>query len=187
MSNANNILTVLTRDKAQRKAIEGWSIINPFAINQMRVVVQRVTKASAITNSTSTQIGAGFLVLIAATHADTQDDASYLAKKVANLRIMSDKLGKMNQTLSQAFGEVLVVSQFTLYARTRKGNRPSFIDAAQPEKAKLLYETFIRFLEKEGIPVKTGTFGEYMQVSLVNDGPVTIIIDSLDKEKPRKG
>lgn len=151
----------------------------------MRAVIQRVTKASVKTNQKQSKIGKGFLVLLAATHTDNNEDVKYLAKKIANLRIISDDKGLMNQTVLQIKGEVLVVSQFTLYARTRKGNRPSFIDAAKPEKAKKLYKNFIDQLKKFGIPVKAGTFGSYMLVSLTNDGPVTISIDSKERKKPR--
>ncbi|MCH7952178.1 D-tyrosyl-tRNA(Tyr) deacylase [Patescibacteria group bacterium] len=152
----------------------------------MRAIIQRVTNAKVKTKQTSSQIGKGFLVLIAATHTDTPEDAKYLGNKIANLRIMADEHGKMNRSLSDEKGEVLVVSQFTLYARTRKGNRPSFIDAAEPDKAKALYGEFLRVMQEDSIPVKTGTFGEYMQVSLTNDGPVTIIIDSRERNRPRK-
>ena len=152
----------------------------------MRVVIQRVKNASVSSKKASTKIGKGFLVLIAATHQDTKLDAQYLAKKIGNLRIMAGREGKMNRTLNQAQGEMLVVSQFTLYSRTRKGNRPSFIDAAEPKKAKALYNEFLEKIGEFGFPVKTGTFGEYMQVSLTNDGPVTIIIDSSERKESRR-
>ena len=152
----------------------------------MRAVVQRVKEARVKTNKKTTKIKKGFLVLLAATHSDNKEDVDYLAKKIANLRIVSDEKGLMNKSLFDVKGQALVVSQFTLYARTRKGNRPSFIDAAEPKLAKKLYETFIEKLKEYRIPVETGTFGEYMLVSLSNDGPVTIILDSEDRNKPRK-
>lgn len=152
----------------------------------MRAVIQRVKNASLSSSQTTEKIGKGFLVLIAATHKDLKEDAHYLAKKIANLRIMADSEGRMNRTLAQEKGEMLVVSQFTLYSRTRKGNRPSFIDAAEPKKAKLLYDEFLKVIRESKLPVKTGIFGDYMQISLVNDGPVTIIIDSSERKMSRK-
>jgi D-tyrosyl-tRNA(Tyr) deacylase len=151
----------------------------------MRAVIQRVKNASVSSKKASAKIGKGFLVLIAATHQDTKDDAYYLAEKIGNLRIMADSQGKMNSTLTDTKGEMLVISQFTLYSRTRKGNRPSFIDAAQPEKAKVLYDEFLKKISEFRFTIKTGIFGEYMLVSLTNDGPVTIIIDSSERNKPR--
>lgn len=152
----------------------------------MRAVIQRVTSASVSTSNKKEKIGKGFLVLIAATHQDTKEDTHYLAKKIANLRIMADNKGKMNRTLIKEQGEMLVVSQFTLYSRTRKGNRPSFVDAAEPNKARALYDEFLQALSKFGFPVKQGIFGEYMKVALVNDGPVTIIIDSSERKTKRR-
>lgn len=153
----------------------------------MRAIIQRVSEASVKTEKKSATIGKGFLVLVAAGNDDTSKDAKYLAEKIARLRIMADAEGKMNLSPKDADGGILVVSQFTLFARTRKGNRPSFIDAAEPEKAKQLYAHFIALLKQEGLTVKTGIFGEYMRISLTNDGPVTIIMDSQDREKPRNG
>src|SRR3989344_5947547 len=153
----------------------------------MRAVVQRVREASVKTGTGTTAIGPGFLVLVAAAKDDSVSDARYLADKVASLRIMADENGKMNRSLTEVDGDILVVSQFTLYARTRKGNRPSFIDAARPEAARELYGSFIAGLKEYRLKVATGSFGDYMLVSLVNDGPVTIIIDSKDQEKPRRG
>lgn len=152
----------------------------------MRVVIQRVLKASVKVNDKETKVKKGFLVFVAFKNTDTPADADYLANKIAKLRIMSDEKGKMNLTLNDVDAEVLVISQFTLYASTRKGSRPSFAQAAEPRKAKELYELFIEKLQDKKILVKTGSFGAYMLVSSVNDGPVTIIIDSSDKEKPRR-
>jgi D-tyrosyl-tRNA(Tyr) deacylase len=126
-------------------------------------------------------IGAGLAVLIGVTHADTPHDCDYLADKILGLRIFSDTSGKMNlslQDLADPVGECLVVSQFTLYGDARKGRRPSFIDAARPELAIPLYERFVENLYRAGIKVETGEFGADMQVELVNDGPVTILLDS---------
>lgn len=152
----------------------------------MRAVIQRVDEARVVVGKDTEAIGKGFLVLVAATHTDTSADARYLAGKIAKLRIMADQAGKMNRTLKESGGAVLVVSQFTLYARTRKGNRPSFVDAASPEQARKCYDELIERLKQEKLSVSTGHFGEYMKVQLINDGPVTIIIDSRDKESPRR-
>lgn len=152
----------------------------------MRAVVQRVSKASVSFADKKKSISKGFVVLVAAGHKDSKEDAMYLAKKIVNLRIMADENGKMNKTLIDHNAEILLISQFTLFARTRKGNRPSFIDAADPKKAKQLYDELTKYLKNSAIKVTTGKFGEYMQVEIINDGPVTIIIDSIDKNKPRK-
>lgn len=152
----------------------------------MRALIQRVSQASVTTGSQEEAIGKGLLVLVAATHTDTLEDPRYLARKIAHLRIIADEAGKMNLTLKETGWEILVVSQFTLYARTRKGNRPSFIDAAEPRTALARYEEFITLLKKEHLSVKTGWFGEYMHIQSVLDGPVTIIIDSRDKDHPRR-
>ena len=153
----------------------------------MRAVIQRVREASVKTGTATTAIGPGLLVLVAAAKDDSVSDARYLADKIAALRIMADANGKMNRSLTEVDGAILVVSQFTLYARTRKGNRPSFIDAAGTEAARQLYESFIARIKEHRLKVATGSFGDYMLVSLVNDGPVTIIIDTKDQEKPRRG
>lgn len=150
----------------------------------MRAVIQRTREASVTVNDQITgQIGLGLLVLLGIEHADTEEDGAWLAGKIAQMRIFSDLDGKMNHSVQDAKGGVLVVSQFTLHASTRKGNRPSFIRAAKPEVAIPLYEAFIRSLEAElGRPVERGVFGADMKVTLVNDGPVTIWIDSRAKE-----
>lgn len=146
----------------------------------MRVLIQRVSNASvSISGKITSEIGNGLLVLLGIENADDEKDIEFLAQKLVNLRIFPDENGVMNLSVLDVKGEVLVVSQFTLHARTRKGNRPSYIDAAKPEISIPIYEKFIKYVEKLlNKPVKTGEFGANMQVSLVNDGPVTIWIDS---------
>jgi D-tyrosyl-tRNA(Tyr) deacylase len=148
----------------------------------MRVVIQRVSAASVtIDGQVKSSIGTGLLILLGIESADTEADAEWLCKKTASMRIFSDEAGLMNLSVQDVGGELLVVSQFTLYASTKKGNRPSFIRAARPEQAIPLYEKFVAILSAEtGIQVQTGEFGADMKVSLVNDGPVTIIMDSRD-------
>jgi D-aminoacyl-tRNA deacylase len=150
----------------------------------MRVVIQRVSSASVSVNKKVIgNCAAGLLILAGIEEADTEEDAAWLSSKIINLRIFSDAEGKMNLSLKDINGELLVVSQFTLHASTKKGNRPSYIIAARPEKALPLFNTFVEMLKKEsGRPVATGEFGAHMEVSLVNDGPVTIIIDTKNKE-----
>lgn len=149
----------------------------------MIAVIQRVSEATLrIENNIYSQIQQGFLVLLGIHESDEIEDVDYLSQKIAGLRIFSDEEGKMNLDLHQVQGEVLLVSQFTLHAHTKKGNRPSFIEAARPEKAIPLYEAMIKNLEdKLGKPIQTGQFGADMQISLINDGPVTIIIDSKNR------
>jgi D-tyrosyl-tRNA(Tyr) deacylase len=150
----------------------------------MRILIQRVGEASvAIGGAVRSAIGRGVLVLIGIEEHDTQEDADWLCRKLVNLRIFPDQDGVMNLSLSEIGGEALVISQFTLHAMTKKGNRPSYIRAARGEKAIPLYEYFVRILQSElGRPVGTGEFGADMQVALVNDGPVTIWIDSKNRE-----
>lgn len=150
----------------------------------MRVVVQRVSSASvSIGGAVKSAIGPGLLVLLGVGHEDTQEDLDWLVKKVAGLRIFDDEAGVMNRSVVEVGGEALVVSQFTLMASTKKGNRPSYIGAAGHEKAVPMYEAFCEALSAAiGRPVGTGEFGADMQVSLVNDGPVTICIDTKNKE-----
>ncbi|RZO17375.1 MAG: D-tyrosyl-tRNA(Tyr) deacylase [Verrucomicrobiaceae bacterium] len=150
----------------------------------MRALIQRVTEASiSIESEPYSKIGTGLLILLGIESDDTEEDVLWLTGKVAKIRIFDDGAGQMNLSLSDICGEVLVVSQFTLHANTKKGNRPSFIRAARPEHAIPLYEKFISAIEKEiGKPVSTGKFGASMQVSLTNDGPVTIWIDSRNRE-----
>lgn len=146
----------------------------------MRIVLQRVKSASvSIEGSVVGEISQGFLLLVGVGPEDTSDDASYLARKIAGMRIFSDENGKMNLSIDQIGGKILSVSQFTLFADTKKGNRPSFTGAASPEAANQLYEEFNEILRREyDLTVETGEFGADMQVSLVNDGPVTIILDT---------
>lgn len=150
----------------------------------MRLLIQRVKEASVrIDEKIFSEIENGLLIFIGIEEADTKSDIDWLVKKVASLRIFSDSQGAMNLSIQEVDGACLVVSQFTLHAQTKKGNRPSFIRAARPETAIPLYETFVNSLEKElNKPVATGKFGAMMDVSLVNDGPVTIWIDSKSKE-----
>ena len=144
----------------------------------MRVVLQRVTRASvSISGRRVGAIETGFLLLAGFTHTDTAEQAVGMAEKVAGLRIFSDPEGKMNLALAEVGGAVLVVSQFTLYGDSAKGRRPSFIDAARPEQAIPLYERFCAELKGRGLRVETGEFGAEMQVELVNDGPVTLILE----------
>jgi D-aminoacyl-tRNA deacylase len=153
----------------------------------MRAVIQRVSQASVeIDNKVVGSIGNGFVVLLGITMEDDEKDAEYLANKTANLRVFEDNAGKMNVSLLESQGEVLAISQFTLYSDTRKGRRPSFIKAAPPEKAEPLYNAYINYLEKFNIKVATGVFGAMMMVNIHNYGPVTIIIDSEDRNRSRK-
>jgi D-tyrosyl-tRNA(Tyr) deacylase len=150
----------------------------------MKVLIQRVSKASVeIDNNIAAKIDLGILVLLGIEHQDCNEDANWLSKKIANLRIFNDENGVMNRSLIEADGDVIVVSQFTLHAATKKGNRPSYIKAAKPEIAIPLYNYFVTSLENEiNKPVQTGKFGAMMEVQLTNSGPVTIIIDSKNKE-----
>ena len=150
----------------------------------MRALIQRVREASvSIGEETYSKIGTGLLVLLGIESADTEEDVLWLTSKVSKIRIFDDGTGQMNLSLSDIGGEMLVVSQFTLHANTKKGNRPSFIRAARPEHAIPLYEKFISEMETEiRKPISTGKFGASMQVSLTNDGPVTIWIDSRNRE-----
>jgi len=143
----------------------------------MKAVIQRVKKASVIINNELySEIGHGILVLLGVEKGDTPEQAEFLADKIANLRIFEDENEKMNLSLFDINGEILVVSQFTLAGDCKKGKRPCFDNAAKPDTAVLLYEKFVKFLENHNIPVKTGQFGAMMDVGLVNDGPVTFIL-----------
>jgi len=150
----------------------------------MRVVIQRATKASVtIDGKVKSEIGTGLLVLAGFEQADGDEDITWITKKLLNLRIFDDENGVMNRSVMDVDGGILIISQFTLHARTKKGNRPSYVDAAPPDIAIPLYEKFIACVENGlGKMVGTGEFGAYMQVELVNDGPVTITIDSKRKE-----
>jgi D-tyrosyl-tRNA(Tyr) deacylase len=150
----------------------------------MRAVVQRVKRAEVTVDHTPvSSINKGFLILLGIRIDDTLEDVLWLAKKIGSMRIMSDDYGLMNLSLKDVSGSALVVSQFTLHASTKKGNRPGFTEAARPEQAIPLYEMFKKILQEEGIEdVQSGIFGAMMDISLINDGPVTIIIDSKNKE-----
>lgn len=150
----------------------------------MRAVIQRVLEASVeVEGRAVSRIGCGLLVLLGVEEGDTADDVAWLSGKVAKLRIFSDPEGKMNQSVTEAGGEIIVVSQFTLHASTKKGNRPSFLKSAAPAVSEPLYEQFCAALERETArPVGRGIFGADMKVALVNDGPVTILIDSRARE-----
>jgi D-aminoacyl-tRNA deacylase len=151
----------------------------------MRAIIQRVSQASVTVDGKIVgEIARGFLVLLGVKRGDTNEDAAYLARKIAKLRVFNDDAGKMNLSLEQVAGAVLAVSQFTLYANTRDGNRPSFIDAAAPDDGRRLYGTFCELLRNENLEVQTGVFQADMKVALVNDGPVTIVIDSSERLKP---
>ena len=145
----------------------------------MRAVVQRVSRAKVTVNEqTRGEIGLGLLVLLAVGHEDTERDATYLAEKISGLRIFEDQDGKMNRSVQDAGGSVLAVSQFTLYGDVRRGKRPSFDAAASPDHARQLYEFFVQRIQAAGLRCETGRFQEMMQVELVNQGPVTILLDS---------
>jgi D-aminoacyl-tRNA deacylase len=145
----------------------------------MRAVVQRVSRAKVTVNDWITgEIGHGLLVLLGVGQQDTDADANYLAEKIAGLRIFEDQDGKMNRSVRDVDGSVLAVSQFTLYGDVRKGKRPSFDEAAAPDPARRLYELFVDRIRADGLRCETGRFQEMMQVELVNDGPVTILLDS---------
>jgi D-tyrosyl-tRNA(Tyr) deacylase len=145
----------------------------------VRAVIQRVTRASVtVDGRIAGEIGVGLLVLLGVSRTDNPESAAYLAEKIANLRIFSDEVGRMNLSVLDTGGAALVVSQFTLYGDTRGGRRPSYIQAAPPEEANRLYQEFVGSLGSLGVKVQTGVFQAHMQVELVNDGPVTILLDS---------
>lgn len=145
----------------------------------MRAVIQRVSRAAVlISEGDQAAIGPGLLVLLGVREGDEEEDARYLARKIAHLRVFEDEAGKFNHSLLEIRGEALVVSQFTLYGDCRKGRRPSFTEAARPPLAERLYERFIEALRAEGVPTRTGVFGARMEVQLTNQGPVTLILES---------
>jgi D-tyrosyl-tRNA(Tyr) deacylase len=150
----------------------------------MRAVIQRVSEASCnVDGQVTGEIGPGFLVLLGIEDADTEEDLQWLAQKINGMRVFSDENSLMNKALADVDGGILLISQFTLFAQTKKGNRPSFIKAARPDKAIPLYEQMIKTLDNlTGKKIATGIFGADMKVSLVNDGPVTIIMDTKDKD-----
>lgn len=145
----------------------------------MRVVIQKSLESSVtVDEKIIGSIDKGFVLLVGITEQDTMEDVQYCARKVAKMRLFEDENDKINLSLNEVDGKILSISQFTLYANTKKGNRPSFTDAAAPEKAKNLYDDFNELLRAEGFQVETGEFGAMMQVSILNDGPVTILLDS---------
>ena len=145
----------------------------------MRVVLQRSGPAAvSVDGNVTGSIDKGYVLLVGITHSDTEEDMEYVAKKIAGLRLWEDEDGKMNRSIDEVGGDILSVSQFTLYADTKKGRRPSFIEAARPEQAEPLWNYFNRRLEAAGLTVQTGIFGAMMDVELINDGPVTIIVES---------
>lgn len=153
----------------------------------MRAVVQRVTEASVSAQGRdAAAIGPGLVVLLGIGREDEEADAQYLAQKILNLRIFSDEADRFNSSALDVGAELLVVSQFTLYAGTRKGRRPDFTEAAQPEEAQRLYEYAVDLFGQSGLSTATGYFQEYMQLQLQNDGPVTILLDSADRHRPRR-
>lgn len=152
----------------------------------MRALIQRVTEASVSVDQTVVgSIGPGLVVLVGVTEEDADADAQYLVDKISNMRIFADDQGRFNLSALDVSGDLLVVSQFTLYADTRRGRRPDFTRAAGPDEANRLYERAVELFRQKGLRVETGTFQAYMQVSLVNDGPVTILVDSADRGRPR--
>lgn len=152
----------------------------------MRALIQRVSRASvSIKDQGVASIKQGAVVFVGVGSGDSDADARYLAEKIANLRVFPDESGKFNLSLLDIAGEALVVSQFTLFASTRKGRRPSFTEAAPPEEAEPLVNTFAQFLRTTGLNVETGRFQQHMLVEIHNDGPVTIFLDSADRHKPR--
>ncbi len=150
----------------------------------MRVLLQRAKWGKvSIDGRVVGEIGLGVVLLVGVTHSDTEKEAAYLANKIANLRIFNDENGKMNLSLLDVGGAALVISQFTLYADVRKGRRPAFVDAAPPSIARPLIDRFAEMLQEQGVPVQTGEFGAHMEVSLCNDGPVTIWLERNAKQK----
>lgn len=148
----------------------------------MRAIIQRVSEAKVeVDNEITGEIEKGFLVLIGVEEADTEKDCDYLVRKIVNMRIFEDENKKMNLSLKEVNGDILSISQFTLHANTKKGNRPSFVDAAKPVFANELYGMFNEKVRNEGVKVETGVFGAHMNVNLTNDGPVTITLDSKNK------
>ena len=154
----------------------------------MRVLIQRVSRASvSVSGVKIAQTGSGLVLLLGVSRDDGEDDARYLVEKIINLRIFSDNENRFNRSALDIEAELLVVSQFTLYADTRKGRRPDFTQAAQPEEAERLYTRAVEMFRDSGLRVETGRFGEHMQVEIQNDGPVTLMIDSADRSRPRRG
>ena len=154
----------------------------------MRVLIQRVTQASvAVSDREVGRIGPGLVVFLGVAAEDTESDAQYLVDKTVNLRIFADEQNRFNRSALDIGAEFLIISQFTLYAGTRRGRRPDFTQAAPPEQAQRLYEHTVGLFQATGLTVATGVFQEYMQVSLQNDGPVTLMLDSADRQRSRRG
>ena len=154
----------------------------------MRALIQRVAQASvSVDGGVVASIGPGLVVFLGIGRGDAEADAAYLAEKIANLRIFADAEDRFNLSALETQSEVLLVSQFTLYADTRKGRRPSFVDAAAPSDAEPLFERAVALMREQGLNVKTGRFQQHMKVQLVNDGPVTVMVDSQDRQRPRRG
>lgn len=152
-------------------------------MNKLRILIQRSLQSSVEVNQqTIGSIDKGFVILVGVTHDDDASDVEYCVRKIANLRLFEDEDGKTNLSLKDVQGEILSISQFSLFANTKKGNRPSFIRAAQPDHANQLYEDFNEQLRVLGFKVETGEFGADMQVKIINDGPMTLLIDSKDKD-----
>lgn len=153
----------------------------------MKAVLMRVQRAGVTIDERETRsIGRGFLILLAVTHDDTEAQAVKLADKLCSLRLFEDADGKINLTLDEVGGEIMIVSQFTLYGNCRKGRRPEFLSAARPEIAIPMYEKFVEICREKGYHVETGEFGAYMEVESLNDGPFTLIVDSADLDAPKK-
>lgn len=154
----------------------------------MRALLQRVTSASvSIDGQAVGRIGPGLVVLLGIAHDDDADAARYLVDKTVNLRIFADATGRFNHSLTDVAGELLIISQFTLYGDTRRGRRPDFTPAATPDYARRLYDLAISMFQETGLTVATGEFQAYMQIQLENDGPVTLLLDSADRNRPRRG
>ena len=154
----------------------------------MRALVQRVSRASVTVQGEAVgEIGAGFVVLVGVSRDDVEADADYIVNKVAHLRVFADEQGKFNRSAMDVGAELLLISQFTLHADTRKGRRPSFVDAVPPTLAEPLFDRTVAKFRESGLHVATGIFQAHMMVSLTNDGPVTIMIDSADRKRPRRG
>ena len=153
----------------------------------MKAVLTRVKRASVTIDEQETRsIGAGFLILLGVTHEDGAEQADKLADKLCNLRIFEDEDGKINRGLEDVGGEVMIISQFTLYGNCRKGRRPEFLSAARPDVAIPLYERFVQRVRDKGLHVETGEFGAYMEVDSLNDGPFTLVVDTKDLEEPKR-
>ncbi|PLS24182.1 D-tyrosyl-tRNA(Tyr) deacylase [Bifidobacterium imperatoris] len=184
----------ISRVECARRSLSMFRFTGDGIIGHMRIVIQRVSHASVdVVNELGTldptfepqQIGPGYMILVGVSDADGDAEVSWLAHKVLNLRVFEDEQGKMNRSIQDIGGEILSLSQFTLYADVHKGNRPSFIKAGKPEHADITWIKFNEALRSGGVPVREGRFGAHMRVGLVNDGPVTIIVDT-ETDMPHK-